>query len=87
MSKWVLVPVQRTSEMVDAAFTEVLAHKRWAAELAARPPIPRAVWDAMVERLRDAVLSSGHSAWVSDDAADAALRAALGQPVVEGDAP
>ena len=82
MSKWVLVPVEPTDAMsyVIAAGHAYDASDDWEEMLAARPPIPRSVWDAMVERAYVALWTNGKYNGIAD-----ALRAALGNPMVEGD--
>ena len=93
MSEWVLVPIVGTPQMAYQGFQKC-GHVGYSAMVAARPPIPRPVWEQMMERI--------FAAWyephglpappMSDrpllvEKLDAALRAALGRPLVEGDAP
>ena len=95
MSEWVLVPISEIEpkcvnghdRCAEGPFDACPYCER------ARPPIPTAVWDAMVERAAKAIccgnlpcggcMPSTYAKATRD--ADAALRAALGQPVVEGD--
>ena len=60
MSEWVLVPVEPTVEMCEALHTAMfqdpfdgqtlpMLGAGLDAALVARPPIPRAVWDAMMQ--------------------------------------
>ena len=105
MSEWVLVPVEPPEVMASAAEVECkrmdgvidpVIHV-WDAMLDARPPIPRAVWNAMVERGLTATVplrfhadsAEMHSYMRNRERKlmEAALRAALGNPRVEGDAP
>jgi len=91
MSEWVLVPSEVDDETCEDIWN--VAYGEWAefgsmdkdagraaivAMLAARPPIPRTVWDAMVERAYAALWTDGKYNGV-----DAALRAALGNPTIE----
>lgn len=76
--EWVLVPTIATTRM-EAEGYQQNEHmgEAWLNMLAARPPVPRAVWDAMVER--------GYKAlWTGSkyNGVDAALRAALNNPEV-----
>jgi len=48
--KWVLVPVEATHVQMQAGWGAFERREVYAAMLAARPPIPAAVLDAMVER-------------------------------------
>jgi len=92
--EWVLVPVDATEAMLEAASigsrnegqdAELITD--WDSMLAARPAIPRSVWDAMVERGAARVEDRhpyGKNILSTDDA-DNFLRAALGNPKVEGD--
>jgi hypothetical protein len=95
MSKWVLVPSEFDDETCEDIWN--VAYGEWAefgsmdkdagraaivAMLAARPPVPRAVWDEMVEQAHVALWTAGKYNGV-----DTALRAALGYPQVEGDEP
>ena len=97
MSEWVLVPVEATTEMAQKAtqvvptWDDTISATKYAAMLAARPPVPRSVWDAMVERGIQpiaAILCGQDSRCHAtvchcEKDTDAALRAALGNPVVE----
>ena len=87
MNEWVLVPVEPTEAMLDREYSPI---SDWKKMVDARPPIPRAVWDAMVERSAEA--SDYYWRYIDYRPiyrrdADTALRAALGNPVVQGDAP
>lgn len=90
MSEWVLVPVKPTEEMLAKSSRPYYDDiEDWDDMVAARPPIPLDVWDAMVER-GARVLLDRNGEWLNNMLgarldADAALRAALGNPVVEGD--
>lgn len=93
--EWVLVPAEASDEMaIVCAPYDQTAVSFYRAMLAARPPIPRPVWDAMVERAARAAQAVLESRWEDLDEseqggaqrmAEAALRAALGNPHVEGD--
>jgi hypothetical protein len=112
MSEWVLVPSEVDDETCEDIWD--VAYGEWAefgsmdkdagraavvAMLALRPPIPRAVWGAMVERgARGLILESGGNPddTMFDDKlawrwyvpnGDVFLRAALGHPQVEEDEP
>lgn len=112
MSEWVLVPVEFDDQTYEGIWTA--AYNEWAefgsadkdagraavvAMLAARPPIPHDVWDAMVERGARATWESyapikGEWWTVQGDLKEDILRqfasgfrAALGSPRVEGDEP
>lgn len=113
MSEWVLVPSEVDDETCEDIWN--VAYGEWAefgsmdkdagraaivAMLAARPPIPRTVWDAMVERgARESWnnFADYRGNWDSDvkeetkvtarDEWEIGLRAALGNPMVEGDEP
>jgi len=93
MSEWVLVPVKQHETQYDAIsdsgimWREQTSASIYAMHIAARPPIPRATWDAMGERLGDSLMNGGYPIFVTKKEATAALRAALGNPVVESDAP
>jgi len=76
MSEWVLVPLDPTEAMLDRGASE----EGWKRMLAARPPIPHDVWEAMWKRAYVALWTDGEYNGV-----DAALRAALGNPMVEED--
>ena len=73
---WVLVPRELTGKMAAARRSSTFAYEEM---LSAVPPIPRDVWEAMVERAKEALWIDGKYQGV-----DATLRAALGQKV-EGD--
>lgn len=98
MSEWVLVPPKLTDAMSYSTASSAAydPSEDWIAMLAARPPIPRDVWNAMVERGARGVLEAELWPGAYKKApeaeqnyarykAEAALRAALGDPVVEGD--
>ena len=98
MSEWFLVPNEQHEAQYDAISDTGISWRDnnsadiYKMHIEARPAIPRAVWDAMVERgaraHKEAVLGHGVPIWDDDRAyADIALRAALGNPVVEGDGP
>jgi hypothetical protein len=93
-NEWVLVPSEFDDETCEDIWTA--AYDEWAefgsadkdagraaivAMLAARPSIPRAVWGAMVER----GAAAGYC--MSNGDTDLILRAALGNPMIEGDTP
>ena len=103
MSEWVLAPVKPTEAMSYATGSGHAYDPSddWTDMLAARPAIPRAVWDAMVERGARAVVRS-HFDGIEVTAryvetqvdrdwrafcgvVNDTLRAALGNPRVEGD--
>lgn len=101
MSEWVLVPETITDDMFDAGFDGSDHLESWRNTISARPTIPRAVWDAMVERGARAVVRS-HFDGIEVTAryvetqvdrdwrafcgvVNDTLRAALGNPRVEGD--
>ena len=105
MNEWVLVPAEQHEAQYDAIsnsdrmWREQTSASIYAMHIASRPPIPRAVWDAMVERGARAIYEIGRSGAMSEwpartaqykttflSDAETALRAALGNPVVEGDA-
>ena len=103
MSEWVLAPVKPTEAMSYATGSGHAYDPSddWTDMLAARPAIPRDVWDAMVERGARAVVRSHFDGLeVTDDYVEAqverdwkafrgvvsdTLRAALGNPQVAGD--
>jgi len=66
--EWVLVPLDFVCDCLANGF----------GDFQKRPPIPRAVWDAMVERAHVALWTAGKYNGV-----DTALRAALGNPTIE----
>jgi len=68
MSEWVLVPPDFVCDCLANGF----------GSFQKRPAIARAVWDEMVERAYVAIWRDGKY-----NGMDAALRAALGNPVVE----
>ena len=95
MSEWVLVPVEPTEEMLDREYSPI---SDWGKMVEARPPTPRSVWDAMVERgARESwnKFADYRGDWdldVKDDTKviarhewEVGFRAALGNPKVEGD--
>lgn len=49
MTEWILMPKELSTEMILGAHHYV-SPETWAAFLSARPPLPAAVLDAMVER-------------------------------------
>ncbi len=89
--KWRLVPVEATADMKRAMFSFV----GWPRVLTAAPPMPRAVFDAMVERTAWAIARTIEQrngnvtgGWMNEGRlaeAEAALRAALPGLRVEGD--
>lgn len=90
MSEWVLVPGEIVDAMFDAGFDGSDHLESWRNMLAARPPIPRSVWAAMVERgaraNKESMFGKNAPIWDDDRAEmNEALRAALGNPRVEGD--
>jgi len=102
--KWVLAPSTITDAMFDAGFDGSNHLESWQNQIAARPAIPRDVWDAMVERGARATFvrrNGSKTSWAWDSSglddehpgararylhdAETAIRAALGNPMVEGD--
>lgn len=95
MSEWVMVPVDATEEMLDREYDPISS---WGRMVDARPPIPRDVWNAMVERGAKESWNCLSDDWDTWDISvsgytkdfmlykwDMGLRAALGNPKVEGD--
>lgn len=96
--KWVLVPEEATTAMSNAAALKLMTRHTTAlcitAANAARPPIPRAKWDEMMERGArawlthvgihpDATTWKGQKRWqISAVDFAVALRAALNNPKV-----